>query len=74
MVKQRIIRNAINLSILGLLGFGLLLVDAAPSFAYCGGHCQMGKMCGDLVGKKGLKGDQKRDEYQKCMRDPTSYK
>ena len=74
MVKQRIISKVINLSALGLLGLGLLLVDAAPSLAYCGGHCQAGKMCGDMVSKKGVKGDQKREEYQKCMRDPNSYK
>jgi len=52
-----------------------MIVETQPSFAgNCGGHCQAGKMCGDLVTRKGLKGAQKRDEYQKCMRDPNSYK
>jgi hypothetical protein len=32
------------------------------------------KMCGDLVSRKAVKGDQKREEYQKCMRDPATYK
>jgi hypothetical protein len=39
MVQQRVIRKAINASVIGLFGFGLLAVDAAPSFAgNCGGH------------------------------------
>jgi hypothetical protein len=44
MVQQRVIRKAIDVSVIGLFGFGLLAVDAAPSFAgNCGGHCQVMK-------------------------------
>jgi hypothetical protein len=74
MPTHYLIRSIVRLSALGLIGMGLAMVDTQTSFANCGGHCQAGKMCGDLVSRKGVKGDQKRDEYQKCMRDPSSYK
>jgi hypothetical protein len=75
MLNQMIIRKASRVSVLGLIGLGLVLADVPTSFAgSCLGHCQAMKMCGDLVSRKGVKGSEKRDEYQKCMRDPTSYK
>ena len=74
MFQQRIIRKAINLSAVGLFGGGLLLVDAAPSLANCGGHCQVMKRCGELVKEKGLKGAAYQSEFNKCMTDPINYK
>jgi hypothetical protein len=74
MMKQYIVRSIVRVSALGLIGMGLAMVDTQPSFANCLGHCQAMKMCGDLVSRKAVKGDQKREEYQKCMRDPASYK
>ena len=75
MVHERAIRKAINLSVIGLFGFGLLLVDAAPSFAgNCGGHCQVMKRCGELVKEKGLKGAAYQSEFNKCMTDAANYK
>ena len=73
--NQRVVRRAAKIALLALIGMGFAAADVEYSYAYCGGHCQAGKMCGDLVGRKGLKDKgQKRDEYQKCMRDPNSYK
>jgi hypothetical protein len=75
MVHERAFRKAINLSVVALFGFGLLLVDAAPSFAgNCGGHCQNGKRCAELVKEKGVMGAEWRTEYNKCMTDTANYK
>jgi hypothetical protein len=75
MLTHYFVRTIIRMSVLGVIGMGLVMVDTQTSFAMCkGGHCQAVNMCGDLVSRKGVKGDQKRDEYQKCMRDPSSYK
>jgi hypothetical protein len=36
---------------------------------------QLNAMCRDMISKKGLKDpDQRRAEFQKCLRDPSSYK
>jgi hypothetical protein len=75
MLNQRILQKTGRLSVLGLVGFGLVLADVQTSFAgNCLGRCQAMKMCGDLVSRKGVKGPEKRDEYQKCLKDPSSYK
>jgi hypothetical protein len=75
MLNQMIIRKAGRVCVLGLIGLGLVLADVQTSFAgNCLGRCQAMKMCGDLVSRKGVKGSEKRDEYQKCLRDPSSYK
>jgi hypothetical protein len=74
MLKKLFVRSAVRVSMLGFIGASLAVVDTQPSFAGCLGHCQVMKMCGDLVSRKTVKGDQKREEYQKCMRDPSSYK
>jgi hypothetical protein len=74
MIKQYVISNVFKFSVLGLVGIGTMMVDLRPSFA-CNGHCQANRMCADLMNRKGLKdGDQRRAEYQKCQRDPQSYK
>jgi len=75
MLNQMIVRKASRVSVLGLIGLCLVLADVQTSFAgTCLGRCQAMKMCGDLVSRKGVKGSEKRDEYQKCMKDPSSYK
>lgn len=75
MVKQRVIRVV---TLFGLLAFacGVGVMSVEPSYAgNCGGHCQGGHMCAALVKQKAIKDQsQRRDEYQKCMRDPNSYK
>jgi hypothetical protein len=75
MLQQRVIRKAINVSVIGLFGLGLLAVDAAPSFAgNCGGHCQVMKRCAELVKEKGLRGGAYQSEFNKCMTDQANYK
>ena len=75
MTKQEIVRRAVRVSVLGLFGVGLAVVDVQTSFAgNCGGHCQAMKRCGELVKEKGAKGPGFRTEFNKCMTDPINYK
>jgi len=75
MIHRFVMRKATNLSVVGLFGFGLLAVDAAPSFAgNCGGHCQVMKRCAELVKEKGAKGSAFHSEFNKCMTDSANYK
>lgn len=75
MFKESVIRNAIQVSVLGLIAATMMIVPEL-SFAggTCNGRCQMHRMCGDLVKSKGLKGDKAKAEYQKCTMNPQSYK
>ena len=75
MSKQRFARGVALFGLAALFGAGIGSIGVEPSYAYCGGHCQAGKMCADLVKRKAIKDQsQRRDEYQKCMRDPNTYK
>jgi len=74
MEKRSIVRSAVWMGVLGLIGMSLAMVDAQPSFANCGGHCQVMKRCADLVKEKGTKHAEFRAEYNKCMTDPANYK
>ena len=73
MVKQHVVRRAARVTAVGLIGFGLVMVDAPSSFATCAGHCQVMKRCADLAKGK-AKGAAVRTEYNKCMTDPENYK
>lgn len=74
MTKQEIVRRVVRVSVLGLFGAGLTLSGVQVSLANCGGHCQAGKRCADLVKEKGTKHAEFRAEYNKCMTDPANYK
>lgn len=75
MNKQHVIRNAIKLSVLGLVGVSYMTVAVQTAYAgNCGGHCQAGHRCAELVKEKGAKGPEWRTEYNKCMTDPMNYK
>jgi hypothetical protein len=75
MNKQHVIRNAIKLSVLGLVGIGYMTAALQTAYAgNCGGHCQAGHRCAELVKEKGAKGPEWRTEYNKCMTDPMNYK
>ncbi len=75
MEKRSAVRSAVWMGVLGVIGMGLAMVIAQPAFAgNCGGHCQAGKRCADLVKEKGTKRAEFRAEYNKCMTDPANYK
>jgi hypothetical protein len=53
-----------------------------PSFAGSGRNCMPGncpdyiarRMCNSALNVKGLKGDARKAEFQKCVNDPINYK
>jgi hypothetical protein len=49
------------------------MVSADYAFALNYRH-QAAAMCDSLVGAKGLKGDARKAEYNKCRADPVNYK
>jgi hypothetical protein len=72
MVKQRIVRNTVKTGLVALIGIGVILVNSESSFAQY--RHQKSAICNSLMNAKGLKGDQRKGEYQKCMMDPQGYK
>lgn len=75
MVRQRIVRGVFNLGLLALAGAAVGVTGVEPSYANCGGKCQAGKECGQMVQKKMIKDQsQRHDEFLRCMRDPNTYK
>jgi hypothetical protein len=75
MTQQHFVCNAVKMSLLGLVGAGYLTLAAQTAYAgNCGGHCQAGHRCAELVKEKGAKGAEWRTEYNKCMTDLMNYK
>jgi hypothetical protein len=72
MIKRHVIRRAIKLSVLALIGTGVICLDTESSFAQA--RHQVSAMCRDRVNAKGVKGDNWKTEYQKCKADPENYK
>ena len=60
------------------LSVGIGLADTQSSYADgCGAYCQARQVraiCHDAVKKKGLKGQQREVEFQKCMLEAVNYK
>jgi hypothetical protein len=76
MIKKILVRS-IKMTLIGLMGMSIIVLDANPSFAEKGGGCGPGchnRLCQDLVKQKGLKGDEFKAEFNKCKADPASYK
>jgi hypothetical protein len=74
MIKQSVIRSAIKMELLGLIGMGLLLVGTHPSLAApakCMGKCQAARMCIDLVAQKSLKDTERKVEFNKLYSEPN---
>lgn len=72
MSKQSVIRVAVKASVLGMNGMGAVIANVEPSFAQY--RHQKSAICVSAMNAKGLKGDQRKSEYQKCMIDPQNYK
>jgi hypothetical protein len=76
MGKQQIVRTA-KRSVLGLISIGVVFVLTDPSFAGCEARCKNAKaaqICGSAMNQKGLKGPERKTEYEKCKMDPYGYK
>jgi len=72
MSKQSVIRRAVKASVLGMIGMGIMIANVEPSFAQY--RHQKSAICQSMMNAKGLKGDMRKSEYQKCMIDPQNYK
>ena len=60
-----------------MVGIGAALVFSDPSFAGCEARCKAAKasqMCGAAMNQKGLKGPERKAEFEKCKMDPYGYK
>ena len=62
----------VKTAIFALIASGMM-VGADDSFAMNYNH-QRAAMCNALVDSKGLKGDARKAEFQKCRADPINYK
>jgi hypothetical protein len=76
MSERQIVRIA-KKSAVGLISIGVVLGLTNPSFASCEARCKAGKaaqICGAAMNQKGLKGPDRKAEYEKCKMDPYGYK
>jgi hypothetical protein len=72
MGKQCVVGRAARASIIGMIGIAIAIVDVEPSLAQY--RHQKSAICSSMMNAKGLKGDQRKSEYQRCMIDPGNYK
>jgi hypothetical protein len=75
--QQNYVRSVVKAVVLASAAFGLVLADLQPSFAGCEARCkaaQAAGICNSAMNQKGLKGEQRRAEFQKCKMDPYGYK
>jgi len=76
MGEQQFVRGA-KRGFFWLIGIGAVFVLADPSFAGCEARCKAGKanqICGAAMNQKGLKGAERKAEFEKCKMDPYGYK
>ena len=74
MAKGNFERRLIEVALASFLASGVWALGTEKGLA-CSGHCQQARMCAALMKQKALKeASARREEYQKCMRDPQNYK
>lgn len=71
MRNQRFRHRTANLAVVMIL-VASGAIATKPAFAQY--RHQVAQMCQDKVNAKGLKGDPRKAEYQKCRLDPIGYK
>jgi hypothetical protein len=71
MCNQRFRQRTANLAVIMTLVISST-INVKPAFAQY--RHQVAQMCQDKVNAKGLKGDPRKAEYQKCRLDPIGYK
>jgi hypothetical protein len=71
MRNQRFRHQAVNLAIVTLVWLASIVTTESASAQY---RHQVAQICQDKVNAKGLKGDARKGEYQKCKMDPINYK
>jgi hypothetical protein len=82
MIKLFDIRKPLGAAIIGSIALAIGVPSVQPSFAGSGRNCIPGncpdyvarRMCNSALNAKGLKGDERKTEFEKCKNDPINYK
>jgi hypothetical protein len=74
MTKRTRSGAVVKIALITLIGAGGILAETGAALASCDSWCQARHMCNAALNQKGLKGDQRKVEYQKCFANPQTYK
>ena len=82
MIKLFVIGKPLGAAVIGSIALAIGIFSAQPSFAGNGRTCVAGncpdymarRMCNSALNAKGLKGAERKAEFEKCKIDPVSYK
>ena len=82
MIKLFDIRKSLSAAFIGSIALAIGVLGVQPSFAGSGRGCVPGNcpaykvnsMCNAALNVKGLKGAERKAEFDKCKLDPFSYK
>ncbi len=82
MIKLFDIRKPLGAAVIGSIALAIGVLSVQPSFAGNGKACVVGncpeyvakRMCNGAMNAKGLKGPERKAEYEKCKIDPLNYK
>jgi hypothetical protein len=82
MIKLFVIRKPGTAAFIGSIALAIGVLSVQPSFAGGGRTCVVGNcpdylargMCNRALNVKGLKGAERKAEFEKCKIDPVSYK
>ena len=82
MIKLFDIRKPLSAAVIGLIALAIGALSAQPSFAGSGHGCVVGncpdheakRICNSALNSKGVKGAERKAEFEKCKLDPLNYK
>ena len=82
MIKLFDIRKPLGAAVIGSIALAIGVLSVQPSFAGSGRTCVAGncpdymarRMCNSALNEKGLKGAERKAEFEKCKIDPVNYK
>ena len=77
MQQKKNFRRVARTAVLALFTLCVGLASVQPSLAGCEARCKAAKaagMCNRALDAKGLKGPERKAEWDKCKADPFSYK
>ena len=77
------VRKFLGATAISSIAIAIGLSSVEPSYGAKGGNCRPGstcpagigkKMCISAMNEKGLKGAERKAEFEKCQNDPAGYK
>jgi hypothetical protein len=82
MIKLFDIRKPLGAAVIGSIALAIGVLSVQPSIAGSGRNCLPGncpdyvarRMCNSALNVKGLKGAERKAEFEKCQTDPVNYK